>query len=48
LPLERPEGDGEMRSRYLHIAVCMLEWQALEYLLGPERACLRYGATAPA
>ncbi len=33
-----PEGDGEQRSSYFHIAVCMLEWQAMEELLGPERA----------
>jgi hypothetical protein len=33
-----PEGDGELRSSYFHIAVCMLEWQALEELVGAERA----------
>ena len=33
-----PSGDGEMRSSYFHIAVCMLEWQATEALVGPERA----------
>ena len=33
-----PEGDGELRSSYFHIAVCMLEWQAMEDLVGPERA----------
>jgi hypothetical protein len=33
-----PEGDGELRSSYLHIAVCMLEWQAMEELVGAERA----------
>jgi hypothetical protein len=33
-----PEGDGELRSSYFHIAVCMLEWQAMEELVGPERA----------
>ena len=38
LPIEPPEGDGELRSSYFHIAVCMLEWQALEDLLGAERA----------
>jgi hypothetical protein len=38
LPIERPEGDGELRSSYFHIAVCMLEWRALEDLLGLERA----------
>jgi hypothetical protein len=33
-----PNGDGEMKSSYFHIAVCMLEWQAMEALRGPERA----------
>lgn len=33
-----PEGDGELRSSYFHIAVCMLEWHAMEELVGPERA----------
>jgi len=33
-----PEGDGELRTSYFHIAVCMLEWQAMEELVGPERA----------
>jgi hypothetical protein len=33
-----PDGDGELRSSYFHIAVCMLEWQAMEGLVGPERA----------
>jgi hypothetical protein len=33
-----PSGDGEMKSSYFHIAVCMLEWQATEALVGPERA----------
>src|SRR6266851_6548972 len=30
-----PDGDGELRSSYFHIAVCMLEWQAMEELVGP-------------
>lgn len=38
LPTEPPAGDGELQSSYFHIAVCMLEWQALQELLGPERA----------
>lgn len=38
LDYRMPEGDGELRSSYFHIAVCMLEWQALEQLVGPERA----------
>ena len=33
-----PEGDGELRSSYFHIAVCMLEWQAMEDLVGAARA----------
>jgi hypothetical protein len=33
-----PGGDGEVRSSYFHIAVCMLEWQAMEELVGAERA----------
>ena len=38
LDYRAPEGDGELRSSYFHIAVCMLEWQAMEELVGPERA----------
>jgi hypothetical protein len=33
-----PEGDGELRSSYFHVAVCMLEWQAMEDLVRPQRA----------
>lgn len=33
-----PNGDGEMRGSYFHIAVCMLAWQATEALIGAERA----------
>jgi hypothetical protein len=33
-----PGGDGELRSSYFHIAVCMLEWQAMEELVGPDPA----------
>jgi hypothetical protein len=33
-----PDGDGELRSSYFHIAVCMLEWQGMEDLVGLERA----------
>jgi hypothetical protein len=33
-----PGGDGELRSSYFHVAVCMLEWQAMEELVGAERA----------
>ena len=38
LEYRQPEGDGEMKSSYFHIAVCMLEWQAMEELVGPKRA----------
>jgi hypothetical protein len=38
LEIRVPEGDGELRSSYFHIAVCMLEWQAMEQLIGPEGA----------
>lgn len=33
-----PNGDGEMKSSYFHVAVCMLEWQAMEALVGADRA----------
>src|SRR5712692_7491260 len=38
MDVRTPAGDGELRSSYLHIAVCMLEWQAMEDLVGSERA----------
>ncbi len=38
MEIQPPAGDGEVRSSYFHIAVCMLEWQAMEDLVGPERA----------
>jgi hypothetical protein len=38
LDIQQPQGDGELRSSYFHIAVCMLEWRAMEDLVGPERA----------
>jgi hypothetical protein len=38
LEIRVPEGDGELRSSYFHIAVCMLEWHAMEELVGLERA----------
>lgn len=34
----QPHGDGSPRGTYYHVAVCMLEWQAMEDLVGPERA----------
>ena len=33
-----PDGDGERVGSYYHIAVCTLEWRAMEALVGPERA----------
>lgn len=33
-----PQGDGELRGSYFHIAVCMLEWQGMEELVGAKRA----------
>lgn len=38
LDYRQPNGDGEEVGSYYHIAVCMLEWQATEALVGPERA----------
>jgi hypothetical protein len=38
LDYREPKGDGELRSSYFHLVVCMLEWQAMEELVGPKRA----------
>jgi hypothetical protein len=38
LPVAPPKGDGLERSTYFHLAVIMLEWQAMEDIVGPERA----------
>jgi hypothetical protein len=38
LEYRQPEGDGELQSSYFHIAVCMLEWQSMEELVGQKRA----------
>lgn len=38
LDYRQPEGDGQLRSSYFHIAVCMLEWQAMEELTDASRA----------
>jgi hypothetical protein len=38
LPVDPPEGDGQERSTYFHLAVIMLEWQGMEELMGTERA----------
>lgn len=35
---EPPKGDGNKRSSYAHMLVIMLEWQALENLIGVKRA----------
>jgi len=33
-----PSGDGNLSTSYLHLVVLVLEWQALETLIGVERA----------
>lgn len=33
-----PYGDGNVGTSYIHLVVLMLEWQALENLIGTERA----------
>ncbi|HKC65327.1 MAG TPA: hypothetical protein VKB86_16920 [Pyrinomonadaceae bacterium] len=38
LPIAVPQGDGNEGTSYIHLVVIMLEWQALENLIGPERA----------
>jgi hypothetical protein len=38
LPTEYPQGSGDQVDTYYHLAVCMLEWQGLEELVGAERA----------
>ncbi len=38
LPSEYPQGSGSEIDTYYHLAVCMLEWQGLEELVGAERA----------
>src|SRR5262249_3942271 len=38
LPSNPPEGSGGAADSYYHLAVILLEWQALENLIGPERA----------
>jgi hypothetical protein len=34
LPIEVPQGDGLEGTSYIHLVVLMLEWQALEHLIG--------------
>lgn len=38
IDIKRPYGDGNSATSYLHLPVLMLEWQALEQLIGTERA----------
>lgn len=38
LRIEAPHGDGKEDSSYMHLIVIMLEWQALEELIGAGRA----------
>ena len=38
LRIEPPHGDGKEGSSYMHLVVIMLEWQALEDLIGARRA----------
>jgi len=38
LPTQPPEGSGGSRDSYYHVVVCMLEWRAMEGLVGAERA----------
>lgn len=38
LPTDFPRGAGDERGTYDHLAVIMLEWQAMEELVGPDRA----------
>jgi len=38
LPTEPPQGSAGVQDSYFHLAVIMLEWQALEQLVGASRA----------
>jgi hypothetical protein len=38
IPTQPPQGSGGMQDSYFHLAVITLEWQALEELIGSERA----------
>jgi hypothetical protein len=38
LPIAVPQGDGNEGTSYIHLVVLMLEWQALEDLIGADRA----------
>jgi hypothetical protein len=38
LPIAVPQGDGNVGTSYIHLVVLMLEWQALEDVIGVTRA----------
>jgi hypothetical protein len=38
IPTQFPEGSGGLTDTYLHVIVCMLEWQGMEDLVGAQRA----------
>jgi hypothetical protein len=38
LPFDWPRGDGQRLTSYYHLAVCLLEWQSMEELVGVEHA----------
>jgi hypothetical protein len=38
IPTDYPQGSGGVQDSYFHLAVILLEWQALEQLVGPDRA----------
>jgi hypothetical protein len=38
LPIAAPQGDGNEGTSYIHLVVLMLEWHALENLIGADRA----------
>jgi len=38
LDVNPPRGSGGLRDTYFHLVVCMLEWQAMEQLVGADRA----------
>ena len=38
IPTEPPQGSGGLQDSYFHLAVILLEWDALDQLIGVERA----------
>jgi hypothetical protein len=38
IPTQYPQGSGGVQDSYFHLAVILLEWQALDEVIGPERA----------